>query len=59
MIELIKRFGIIPRIKKKYLIDTSEELSELEITFGNEAYCIEDGKTYICDGSGEWQEKSK
>lgn len=58
MIQLMDRYGIFPRIKKRYLIDTSEELSELEPTFGNEAYCITEKKTYICDSSGEWQEKA-
>jgi hypothetical protein len=57
MIELVNRFGIIPGIKKKYLIDSPEELTELDTTFGNEAYCIGDTKTYICNGSGEYVEK--
>lgn len=57
MIELINRFGIIPRIKKKYFIDTSDELSELDTTFGNEAYSISEKKTYICNGSNEYVEK--
>ena len=57
MIQLIDRYGIFPKIKKRYLIDTSLELSELETTFGNEAYCITEKKTYICNGTGTYVEK--
>lgn len=57
MIELVKRFGVMPGAKKKYLIDSTDELPQLESTFGNEAYCIADKKTYVCNGSGVYVEK--
>jgi hypothetical protein len=42
---------------KKYIIDTASELSQLEATFGNEAYCIENTYTYICNSSGNYVRK--
>lgn len=50
--------GVIPNTDyKKYIIDTASELSQLEATFGNEAYCIGNATTYICNGSGEYVRK--
>ena len=50
--------GMIPNTEyKKYIIDTASELSQLETTFGNEAYCIGNAITYICNGSGEYVRK--
>lgn len=58
MIELVRE-GVIPNThNKKYIIDSTDELSQLEVDFGNEAYCIADKTTYICNGSGEYVEKS-
>jgi len=57
MIELI-RDGVISNTKnKKYIIDTADELGQLDIDFGNEAYCITEKTTYICNGSGRYIEK--
>lgn len=50
--------GVIPNTDyKKYIIDTASELSQLDDTFGNEAYCIGDSITYICNGSGTYVRK--
>lgn len=58
MIELVWE-GVIPNThNKRYIIDSTDELSQLEVDFGNEAYCIADKTTYICNGSGEYVEKS-
>jgi hypothetical protein len=57
MIELVRE-GVIPNThNKQYIIDSATELSQLEADFGNEAYCIADKTTYICDGSGAYVEK--
>ncbi len=57
MIELISE-GCIPNThNKRYIIDSPEERSNLEVDFGNEAYCISNKTTYICNGSGVYVEK--
>lgn len=57
MIKLVAE-GVIENTRnKKYIIDTTSELSQLEAGFGNEAYCIADKTTYICDGTGSYVEK--
>lgn len=58
MIELISE-GCIPNThNKRYIIDSPEDRSNLEVDFGNEAYCISNKTTYICNGSGVYVEKS-
>ena len=45
---------------QEYLIDTDDELSEIDISkcsIGSEAYSIESGTRYILDNNREWQEK--
>jgi len=57
MIELVRE-GVIPNThNKRYIIDSPEERSNLEVDFGNEAYCISNKTTYICNGSGVYVEK--
>lgn len=57
MIELISE-GCIPNThNKRYIIDSPEDRSNLEVDFGNEAYCISNKTTYICNGSGVYVEK--
>ena len=39
---------------KSYVVDTYEEISTLSGDMGSEAYCLEDSRTYIKDGDGQW-----
>lgn len=38
----------------QYVVDEASDLSDCDATFGNIALCLDDGKLYMCDSTGNW-----
>ena len=50
--------GKIPTFRS-FVADTTSDITTLpnNVAWGSEAFCIEDGKVYILETTGEWVEK--
>lgn len=50
--------GKIPTFRS-FVVDTTNDIASLpnNVAWGSEAFCIEDGKVYILETTGEWAEK--
>lgn len=50
--------GKIPTFRS-FVVDTTSDITTLpnNVAWGSEAFCIEDGKVYILETTGEWAEK--